>query len=198
MLTYRIKEKFWFWDADFWIQDEKGHNLYKLNKKWFSSSVALNEGDDELLIIRKPLFALKHDCYQIVRNKIVLAEIKEKLLWFQHKHVLELADVEYVVDESKWNNNSVFTIKNKGFVVAHVHKKMLDLTGSFWVDIDVDPAYYEGEALKEMCLTVLAACIVMLQLLHEQDRQILNKERKEALDKMPLQAIHEKVSQTEK
>jgi hypothetical protein len=65
------------------------------------------------------------------------SETKEKI-------VLELADVEYVLLDK-------FTIKNKGFMIAHdVHKKMLDLTGSFW--FDVDSSYYEGESLKEMCV----------------------------------------------
>mmetsp|Transcript_29961 Transcript_29961/g.49454 ORF Transcript_29961/g.49454 Transcript_29961/m.49454 type:complete len:196 (-) Transcript_29961:301-888(-) len=189
MPIYRIKEKFWFWDSDFFVQDEKGHNLYKLNRVWFSpnQSIVLKEENDELLVIRKRIFSFK-PCYQIVRNDKVLAEIKEKTIWFQQKHVLELADVEYVVDESKWKKK-MFSIKHQGVEVAHVNKKMLDMSGSFWVDVKVDPTYYEGEAMKEMCLTVLAACIIMIQVLHAHDRQVLKKEQKDAVSKMPLQVM---------
>jgi uncharacterized protein YxjI len=189
MPIYRIKEKFWFWDSDFFIQDEKGHNLYTLNRVWFSpnQTVVLKEDNQELLVIRKRIFSFK-SCYQIVRDNKVLAEIKEKNIWFQQKHVLELADVEYVVDESKWSKK-MFSIKHKGQEIAHVNKKMLDMSGSFWVDVKVDPTYYEGEALKEMSLTVLSACIVMIQLLYEHDRQVLKKEQKEAVKNMPLQMI---------
>jgi uncharacterized protein YxjI len=186
--TYRIKEKFWFWDADFWIQDEKGINVYKLNKSWFNSNISLKEGDQELIVIRKPLFSLNRDCYQIVRNNNVLAEVKEKVVWFQQKHVLELSGIDYVVDESKWNK-SMFTIKTKESTIAHVHKKMLDLTGSFWVEVDVDPSCLEAEAFKDLCLIILAACIVVIQILHGQDRQNKQREKREALDKMPLQVI---------
>lgn len=189
MPIYRIKEKFWFWDSDFFIQDEQGNNLYQLNRAWFSptQTVVLKEGSEELLVIRKKIFALK-SCYQIIRDGQVLAEIKEKTIWFQQKHVLELADVEYVVDESKWSQK-MFSIKHKGLEVAHVNKKMLDMSGSFWVDVKVDPSYYEGEALKEMCLTVLAACVIMIQLLHAHDREVIEQEKKEAVKKMPLQVL---------
>jgi uncharacterized protein YxjI len=189
MPIYRIKEKFWFWDSDFFIQDEKGHNLYTLNRVWFSpnQTVVLKEDNEELLVIRKRIFSFK-PCFQIVRDDHVLAEIKEKNIWFQQKHVLELADVEYVVDESKWSHK-MFSIKHKGVEIAHVNKKMLDMSGSFWVDVKVDPTYYEGEAMKEMSLTVLAACILMIQVLHEHDKQVLKKEQKKAVKKMPLQII---------
>lgn len=200
MPVYRIKEKFWFWDANFFIQDEKGNNLYSLHKRWFApdQAVVLKDGEDEsLLTIRKRIFSFS-PIYQIVRNdNTVIAEIKSKRVgaWLQQKHVLQLADAEYVVDESKWNKK-IFSIKeHKGGVeIAHVNKKMLDMTGSFWVDVKVDPEYYEGEALTEVCLTVLAACVIMLQLLCERDRQDVKKEkervRQEKLKKMPLQEVH--------
>jgi uncharacterized protein YxjI len=167
LTTYRIKEKFWFWDSDFWIQDEKGNNAYKLNKSWFNSNISLKEGDQELIVIRRAFFSLNRDCYQIVRNDNVLAEMKEKVVWFQQKYVLELSGVEYSVDATNWNK-SMFTIKTKGSTIAHVHKKLLDLTGSFWVEISVDPSCYEPEAFKDLCLIILAACIVIIQILHRQ------------------------------
>lgn len=83
----------------------------------------------------------------------------------------------------------MFTIKSKGSTIAHVHKKILDLTGSFWVEVSVDPSCYDAEAFKDLCLTILAACIVMIQILHVQDRENKRRERREALDKLPLQVI---------
>ena len=215
MPVYRIKEKFWFWDAAYFIQDEKGNNMYSLHKKWFAMDSAVEMKDEQqhegeetedennaprnnkketLLTIRKKILSFG-TVYQVVRNDdTVVAEIKEKRVWLQQKHVLELADVEYIVDESKWHKK-VFSIQHKGFEIAHVSKKMLDMSGSFWVDINVDPTYYEGEALKDMCATVLAACIIMIEVLCDNDRQALKEEkarkRQEKLDKMPVQELHD-------
>lgn len=228
--TFRIKEKFWFWDADFWIQDERGNKAYKLcNRSWFNSSLSLRDKDDtEVIIVRKPLFSLKKDCFQISacrRNlsscsstkTVVLAELKEKLVWFQSKHVLILDNVEYIVDASKWNSHTMFSIQNKSFTIAHVHKKRMDLTQSLWVEIATDgdaddnppPLTADDEPETEnhrddndddingnkdknnnMCLpVVLTACLIMIQILTRQDRMLKIRLKREALDKMPLQSI---------
>lgn len=190
---YRIKEKFWWWDAAYFIQDENGNNMYSLHKKWLAMDSAVEMKDEQqqplegekdsksaqketVLTIRKKILSLG-TVYQVVRNDdTVVAEIKEKRVWLQQKHVLELADIEYVVDESKWNKK-MFSLKNKGTEIAHVHKKMLDMSGSFWVDVKVDPAYYEGEALKDICATVLAACIIMIEVLCDNDKEAQAREK---------------------
>ena len=196
MPVYRIKEKFWWWDAAYFIQDENGNNMYSLHKKWFAMDSAVEMKDEQqqqeeiegenspknaqketVLTIRKKILSLGGPVYQVVRNDdTVMAEMKEKRVWLQQKHVLELADIEYVVDESKWNKK-MFSMKNKGTEIAHVHKKMLDMSGSFWVDVKVDPAYYEGEALKDMCATILAACIIMIEVLCDSDKEAQAREK---------------------
>jgi uncharacterized protein YxjI len=222
--TFRIKEKFWFWDADFWIHDERGNNAYKLcNRSWFNSNLSLKDKDGkELIVARKPLFSLNKDCYQISafhRNPsscsstktIVLAELKEKVAWFQAKHVLILDNVEYVVDASKWSSHNMFSIQSKGFTIAHVHKKRKDSTQSLWVDIAADddddtddpPPLTSEESetdnpqddnkdkiINNMFLpVVVTACLIMIQILNKQDRKFKMRLKREALDNMPLQSI---------
>lgn len=218
--TFRIKQKVWFWDADFWIQDERGNNAYKLcNRSLFHSGLALKDKDgQELIIVRKPLFSLKKDCYQISacpRNSSSLssstdtttatattatsAEIKEKRVWFESKHVLILDQVEYVVDASKWSSHTMFSIQNKGFTIAHVHKKRTDRSQSLWLEVDASDDQPEVDGNQQdgvVCLTVVAACLVMIQILLKQDRRTKLRLKREALDNMPLQTISSKGSRT--
>ena len=51
------------------------------------------------------------------------------------------------------------------------------MSGAFWVDVKVGPTYYEGEAFKDMCGTVLAACIIMIEILREHDKQLAKVEQ---------------------
>ena len=61
--------------------------------------------------------------------------------------------------------------------LALVYKKKLDFSGALWVDVKVDPSYYEGEAMNDMCRTVLAACIIMIEILREHDKQFAKVEQ---------------------
>ena len=211
--TFRIKEKVWFWDADFWIQDERGNNAYKLcNRSLFKSGLSLKDkGGRELIIVRKPLFSLNKDRYQIsacpnnssslssstdttteTATTATSAEIKEKRTWFQSKYVLVLDQVEYVVDASKWSTHTMFSIQNKGFTIAHVHKKRTDRSQSLWLEVDASddqPAADGNQQDNIICLTVVAACLIMIQILHKQDRRAEMRLKREALDNLPLQTI---------
>jgi uncharacterized protein YxjI len=199
--TYRIKEKFWIWESDIWIQNEKGTNAYKMGKKSFWSSnitvtdVTRKDQHQDLVSIRKPMISLHNDCYHIVRNSNdLIGEIKEKYIWLQAKHVFIFGNVEYVLDDSRWRSHSTFTMKFKGYTIAHVYKKMLDLTGSLWVDIDLDSSQYETDAIKEIHAVVLSACVVMIELLNKQLKKVKLQEQRDAIDKMPLQIIKSSIT----
>lgn len=136
MPQYRVREKFWWWDAAYHIQDDQGANVYSLHRKWFAMDQAIEmraeqppellEGEAEVedtpqstpvketvLTIRKKVFSIGH-VYEVVRNdNVVVASIKSKRVqWFQQeRHVFELADVEYVVEESKWKTKKSFSIQ---------------------------------------------------------------------------------------
>lgn len=151
-----------------------------------------------LLTIRKKIVSLG-PVFQVIRSdNTVVAEIKKKRIWTQQRYVLDMADVEYVVDESKWRNQKTFSIRyssKKKETIADVFKKsrLRDMSGSFWVDVKVDPGYYEGQALKDMCATVLAACITMLQILSENEIEELKQQQERELkakrDKMPFDTL---------
>ena len=223
MPIYKIREKFWFWEADYYIQDEQGNTLFSLQNKWFAMDHAMKlideqpqtqlEGDDLverpidsppkkekeiLLTIRKKIVSLG-PVFQVIRSdNTVVAEIKKKRIWTQQRYVLDMADVEYVVDESKWRNQKTFSIRyssKKKETIADVFKKsrLRDMSGSLWVDVKVDPGYYEGQALKDMCATVLAACITMLQILSENEIEELKQQQERELkakrDKMPFDTL---------
>ena len=62
MPIYKIREKFWFWEADYYIQDEQGNTLFSLQNKWFAMDHAMKlideqpqtqlEGDD---LVERPI-----------------------------------------------------------------------------------------------------------------------------------------------
>jgi uncharacterized protein YxjI len=219
--TFRIKEKFWFWETDNSIQNDQGKNVYKLSKKsMLSSNITVTDltatattsttttatatatattatttnQEQDLLLIRKPLISLQNDCYHIVRisDNQLIAQVKEKYIWLQAKRVFLFGDLEYLVDDCRWRSHSTFTMKYKGFTIAHVYKKMLDLTGSLWVDIDMDPSSsssYKGHTLREIHAVVISACMVLIQILNRQVKKAKLQEYRDAVDKMPLQTI---------
>jgi uncharacterized protein YxjI len=195
MPVYIIKEKFWFWDADYFVTNQNGHNMYKLRRHWWAPNQAvvfydIHDHDSQEMVIRKRLWSPFQTVFELVRHQVLLGELKEaRNLLLQHKYVLILDGLEYTVDESRWKSKKMFSFKHRGTEIASVQKRALDLGNSFWVNVQVDTTYYEGDAMREVSLVVLGACLIMIQLLYQQDKHELEKQRKEKVKQMPQQII---------
>tara|TARA_R110002072_G_scaffold174303_7_gene329570 strand:+ start:11692 stop:12174 length:483 start_codon:yes stop_codon:yes gene_type:complete len=159
-MIYRIKEKFWSWGNDFTITDEHGRDLYRIDGKAFSWGDKLSFQDmtgRELAFISQKLMTLMPR-YQILIDGKVFAEVVKKFSWLKKKFVLDVPGPnDYAIDGSFWAHE--FTFERRGRTVATVSKKHWAWTDSYGVDI----------ADGEDAVSILCACIVIDQVLHDEE-----------------------------
>ena len=159
-VIYRIKEKFWSWGNDFTITDERGNDRFLIDGQAFSWGDKLSFQDlqgTELAFISQKLLSFK-PCYQILVKGSVFAEVVKEFSWFQQKFTLDVPGPnDYEINGSFWQHEFEFT--RSGRRVASVSKKHWDWTDSYGVDI------VDGED----DVSILCACIVIDQVLHDGD-----------------------------
>jgi uncharacterized protein YxjI len=91
-------------------------------------------------------------------NGQVFAEVTKKFSWFNKKFELDVPGPnDYTIDGSFWSHE--FTFVRSGRTVATVSKKHWAWTDSYGVEI------IEGED----AVSILSACIVIDQVLHDDD-----------------------------
>ena len=160
-MRYRIKEAFWSFGDDFAITDQDGAPVYRIDGKAFSWGDKLSFQDmngRELAFISQKLLTLMPR-YEIQVDGKVFAEVKKEFSWFKKKFVLDVPGPnDYEIDGSFWAHE--YTFQRRGKAVATVSKKMFAWTDRYGVDI------LEGEDV----VSILAACIVIDQVLHDSDK----------------------------
>lgn len=158
-MVFRIKEKFWSWGDDFSITDAAGNEAYYVKGKVFSWGDKLsfqNADRQEVAFISQKLMSWK-PCYQILINGNVFAEVIKEWTWFNKKFTLDVPGPnDYTIEGSFWAHE--FTFNRGGKTVANISKKYWSWTDSYGVDIA------EGEDQ----VSILCACIVIDQVLHDQ------------------------------
>ncbi|MCH2182467.1 MAG: LURP-one-related family protein [Mariniblastus sp.] len=161
-MIYRIKEKFWSWGNDFTITDQLGAPQFLIDGQAFSWGDKLSFQDmqgNELAFISQKLFSFQPR-YQILVNGNLFAEVVKEFTWFKKKFTLDVPGPnDYEIDGSFWEHE--FEFRRSGRRVASVSKSYWDWTDSYGVDIIED----EDE------VSILCACIVIDQVLHDDDRR---------------------------
>ena len=159
-MIYRIKEKFWSWGDDFTITDENGSDQFLIDGRAFSWGDKLSFQDmqgNELAFISQKLLSLR-PCYQIFIKGSVFAEVIKEFSWFDQKFTLDVPGPnDYEIDGSFWQHE--FEFRRSGRTVASVSKSYWGWTDSYGVNI------VEGED----DVSILCACIVIDQVLHDGD-----------------------------
>lgn len=159
-MIYRVKEKFWSWGNNFKITDDQGQERFTVNGKAFSWGDKLSFQDmqgNELAFISQKLLSFKPR-YQILVNGSVFAEVVKEFSWFRKKFLLDVPGPnDYEIDGSFWQHEFEFT--RSGRTVASISKKHWAWTDSYGVEI------VEGEDE----VSILCACIVIDQVLHDGD-----------------------------
>ena len=161
-MIYGIKEKFWSWGNDFTITDQLGAPQFLIDGQAFSWGDKLSFQDmqgNELAFISQKLFSFQPR-YQILVNGNLFAEVVKEFTWFKKKFTLDVPGPnDYEIDGSFWEHE--FEFRRSGRRVASVSKSYWDWTDSYGVDIIED----EDE------VSILCACIVIDQVLHDDDRR---------------------------
>ncbi len=159
-MIYRIKEAFWSFGNDFAITDKGGSPVYKVDGAAFSWGDKLSfqdMGGNELAKINQKLLSLKPR-YEIYINGNLFAEVVKEWSWFKQKFTLDVPGPnDYAITGSFWEHE--FTFERSGREVASVSKSYWGWTDSYGVQI------VDGEDE----ISILCACIVIDQVLHDGD-----------------------------
>lgn len=159
-MIYRIKEKFWSWGDKFSITDRSGNLAYYVDGKAFSWGDKLSFQDPhgrELAFIRQKLLSFKPR-YQILVGGELFAEVVKEWTWLRKKFTLDVPGPnDYTITGSFWEHE--FTFERMGRQVARVSKNYFGWRDSYGVDIVDD----------EDQVAILCACIVIDQVLHDDD-----------------------------
>lgn len=159
-MVYRIREKFWSVGNEFTIADQHGHAVYQVKGKAFSWGDKLsfqNMRGEELAFIEQQMMSLQPR-YRITRGGELFAEVVKEWSWFKRSFTLDVPGPnDYAIEGSFWEHEFSFT-RAEG-PVATVSKKHFSWTDSYGVEI------VDGED----DVAILCACIVIDQVLHDQD-----------------------------
>lgn len=160
MSLYRIKEHFWSWGDDFAITDADGRTVFQVDGKAFSWGDQLSFQDAagrELAFIKQKMLSWK-PCYRIIIDGQEFAEVVKEWSWFSKEFTLDVPGPnDYSISGSFWEHE--FTFQRRGRRVASVSKSYWGWTDSYGIDI-VD---------GENDVAILCACIVIDQVLHDDD-----------------------------
>ena len=159
-MQFAIREKFWSWGDDYFIKDMNGTSVYRVRGKVFSLGAKLSFQDtneNELAFISQRMFSWK-PCYDIHRDGQHFARIVKEFSWFNQSFTLDVPGPnDYSINGKFWRHEYEF--QRGGVRVAVVSKKRWSLTDTYGIDI-VD---------SEDAVSILCACIVIDQVLHDGD-----------------------------
>lgn len=160
-MRYVIRERFWSWGDHFYVYNEHQDPIYEIKGKVFSWGDQLAFCDmqgRELAYIKQRLLSFM-PCYEIYHGGKLFAEMHKEFTWLNQKFTLDVPGPnDYTIDGSFWLHDYQF--KRKGQMVADVSKP-------FWTWNDT----YGVETISEEDdVTILCACIVIDQILHDERR----------------------------
>jgi len=159
-MIYRIKEEFWSWGNDFVITDQQGIPAFRVDGAAFSWGDNLSFQDmqgNELAHISQKLLSLKPR-YEIYIQGQKFAEVVKEWSWFKKKFTLDVPGPnDYAITGSFWQHE--FEFQRSGRRVAAVSKNYWGWTDSYGVEV----------ADGEDDVSILCACIVIDQVLHDND-----------------------------
>lgn len=164
-MIFKIKEKFWSMGNDFTITDSDGVDQFFVDGAAFSWGDKLsfqNMQGQELAFISQKLMSFK-PCYEIHRDGGLFAKVVKEFSWFNKKFTLDVPGPnDYEIEGSFWEHE--FTVKRSGRRVASISKNYWGWTDGYGVDIE------DGEDV----ISILCACIVIDQVLHDENSSSRN------------------------
>ncbi|MGF1452452.1 MAG: LURP-one-related/scramblase family protein [Opitutales bacterium] len=156
-----IKEKFWSFGNDFHVLDEEGQPVFFVDGQAFSWGDKLSFQDlqgNELAFISQKLLSFKPK-YEIYRGGQFFAEVVKEFSWFNQEFTLDVPGPnDYTIKGHFWKHDYDFL--RGGRPVARVEKAFWSFNDCYGIDIADD----------EDAVAILCACIVIDQVLHDEDR----------------------------
>ncbi len=160
-MKYKVRQKILSFKDDYTITDENGNDRFKVVGSFFTIRDKLQVVDlqtGRVVLIRQKLFKIFAEYHFEVDGKVE-AVFKKKFKMLGTKFKINTANGdEYETKGGIFNYN--FSIKRGREDVAVISKKLLALTDAYYVDIKAPD---EDHAL------VMAVCIALDQVVHDED-----------------------------
>jgi len=150
---YQLRQKLFSIGEDFWIENDRGEHVYKVDGKVLRirQTFVLEDGDgSELATIKAKLIAIR-PTMTIERGGQVLATVKKALFTVLHEHYTVEVDGGQVLEARGNITNHEYEIHSDGEMVASISKQWFTVRDSYGVAI--------GPNQDDVLLLAVAVCI---------------------------------------
>jgi uncharacterized protein YxjI len=162
-MRFILREKFFAFGEDFYIQDEYGRNVFLVDGKMFSIGDNLSIRDmagNEVATIRQRLIALR-PTYEIERNGQHAATINKALFsFFTDRFTIDVPGPgDFVAHGDFWEHEYAF--ERGGQAVAYVSKQWFSFRDTYGVEV----------ADGEDAILILATAVVIDLISNDEERR---------------------------
>lgn len=162
--SFQLKQKAWTFRNTYEIKNDSGGVAYRIKAKAFSVSKKFNFEDEDghqLLLIKKRFIGFKPQ-YKIIRDGEVVAKVEKKWSVWKSKFRVDLPGPNDLIVEGKfWKREYKF--ERKGRKIAEVSKRFWSWADTYGVEID------EGEDVVLILATVICIDLFLKDLESEAD-----------------------------
>jgi len=150
---YQLREKFFSIGDDFWIENDRGEHVYRVDGKVLRiRETFVLEGADgsELATIKAKLIAIR-PTMTVERDGQVLATVKKALFTILHQHFTVEVEGGQVLEARGDITNHEYEIHSDGELVASISKRWFTLRDTYGVAV--------APGQDDVLLRAVAVCI---------------------------------------
>ena len=134
---YKLQKELFSLDEDFWIENEKGEQLYKADSQATTlreTFVLVDKDGSEVLTIEAKLLAAR-PTMQIKRQGKIFATVSKKLLTLLHPHYTMQVEGGATFETDGKINKHEYEIRTNDAVAAQISKEWFSLRDSYGVAV---------------------------------------------------------------
>ena len=134
---YKLQRQIFSIGEDYWIENDRGEQLFKVDGKAFSlreTFVLEDNGGKELLTIEAKLLAVR-PTMKILREGKLYATVTKKLLTFLHQHYTVQVEGGVAYEAEGKITNHEYKVTSNSAVVAQISKEWFSVTDTYGVAV---------------------------------------------------------------
>ena len=134
---YKLQKELFSLDEDFWVENEKGEQLYKADSQATTlreTFVLANKDGEELLAIEAKLLAAR-PTMQVKRQGKVFATVSKKLLSLLHQHYTIQVEGGATFEAEGKISKHEYEVRSNDAVVAQISKEWFAVRDSYGIAV---------------------------------------------------------------
>ena len=137
-MRYYIKSKLFKIKEDFWVKNNRGEEVYFIDKEFFSFGLQFRviENNNVLYRVWEKLlkFMPSYEIYD--SNDNIIGYVKKQITFFRDNILVESNYGNFEIEGDIWHYR--YRINHNGRTVAYIDKELLSFTDNYYVDIDYE------------------------------------------------------------